>query len=59
MRMVGQPDPSKVRLARIKNTLQATQVQFSPSLLDQTEKARVEVTGPARPMNFDSTGRLL
>jgi hypothetical protein len=59
MRMVGQPDASKIRLARIKNTLQAAHVEFSPSLLDQTAAAHVEVTGSARPMQFDAAGRLL
>jgi hypothetical protein len=59
MRMVGQPDSAKVRLARIKNTLHAAQVQFSPSLLGDVEAARVKVTGAPRAMEFDATGRLL
>jgi hypothetical protein len=58
IRMCGQPDPSKLRLARIKNTLQVTRVQFSPSLLDEAHSARVEVTGSAQPMQFDAAGRL-
>jgi hypothetical protein len=59
IRMCGQPDHSKLRLARIKNTLEAARVQFSPSLLAQAAEARVEVTGQPRPMQFDAAGRLL
>jgi hypothetical protein len=47
-----------VRLARIKNTLEAAHIQFSPSLLGDVEAARVEVTGPPKPMQFDAAGRL-
>jgi hypothetical protein len=58
MRMCGQPDPARLRVARIKNTLQVADVQFSPSLLDDADKGRVEVTGSPVPMQFDATGRL-
>jgi hypothetical protein len=58
IRMCGQPDPAKLRLVRIKNTLQAAQVEFSPVLLDEAARARVEVTSPPRPMRFDAAGRL-
>ena len=57
--MCGQPDPSKLRLARIKNTLLAAYVEFSPSLLEEAGAAHVEVTGEPRPMQFDAAGRLL
>jgi hypothetical protein len=59
MRMCGQPNPSRLRVARIKNTLQAANVQFSPSLLEDADRGNVEVTGSAEPMQFDATGRLL
>ena len=59
MRMVGQPDSSKLRLARIKNTLHPSEVQFSASMLDAAAEARVEVTGSAQPMRFSPDGRLL
>ena len=59
MRMVGQPDSSKIRLVRIKNTLTAAHVQFSASLLQAASAARVEVTGSAQPMQFDAAGRLI
>jgi hypothetical protein len=59
MRMVGQPDASKIRVARIKNTLTAAHVQFSGSLLDETAAAGIEVTGSAQPMQFDDAGRLV
>ena len=58
MRMVGQPDASRLRLARIKNTLHASEIQFSPSLLDAAAAAHVEVTSSAQPMQFDAAGRL-
>jgi Lactate racemase N-terminal domain len=59
IRMCGQPDAAKLRLARIKNTLQAAHVQFSPALREDCGRQRVEVTGPARPMSFDAAGNLL
>lgn len=59
IRMCGQPNMSRLRLARIKNTLQAAEVHFSPSLLEDAGKAGVEVTGEAAPMRFDTSGRLL
>jgi antitoxin (DNA-binding transcriptional repressor) of toxin-antitoxin stability system len=59
IRMCGQPDLSRLRLARIKNTLQVACVEFSPSLREEADAAHVEITGPARPMQFDAAGRLL
>jgi hypothetical protein len=59
IRMCGQPDTSRVRLARIKNTLTAAQVAFSECLQDEAGAAHVEVTGPPAPMRFDASGRLL
>lgn len=58
IRMCGQPDLSKLRLARIKNTLMAAQVEFTESLRKEAEAARVQVSGPPRRMPFDSSGRL-
>jgi hypothetical protein len=58
MRMCGKPDPSTVRLARIKNTLLAAYVEFSESLLPEAADAYVEVSGEPRPMTFDDSGRL-
>jgi len=59
IRMCGQPDQAKLRLARIKNTLVPGSVEFSPSLLEEAGAAHVELTREARPMQFDSDGRLL
>ena len=59
IRMCGQPDHSKLRLARIKNTLVAASVEFSPSLVEEAGAAHVELTGQARAMQFDAAGRLL
>jgi hypothetical protein len=58
MRMCGKPDPRTVRMARIKNTLLASYVDFSANLLPDAERAQVEVLGPPRPMSFDERGRL-
>jgi hypothetical protein len=59
IRMCGQPDPARLRVARIKNTLQAARVEFSPSLLEEACAAHVEVTGEVKPMRFDAAGRLI
>jgi hypothetical protein len=59
IRMCGQPDLSKLRLARIKNTLMAASVEFSPSLLEEAGAVRVEVSRSPQPMQFDAHGRLL
>ena len=59
IRMCGQPDTAKVRLARIKNTLTAPWVEFSPSLLPEAAAARIEVTRGQEPMRFDGAGRLV
>jgi hypothetical protein len=59
IRMCGQPNLAKVRLARIKNTLLAASVEFSPRLLEEAGFARVEVSRSPRPMQFDASGRLL
>ena len=59
IRMCGQPDSSRVRLARIQNTLEAAHVEFSESLLEEACGAHVEVTGSPTPMRFDPAGRLL
>jgi hypothetical protein len=59
IRMSGQPNGSRLRLARIKNTLQVSEVQFSPVLLDDADRAHVEVTGEPVAMQFDAEGHLL
>jgi hypothetical protein len=59
IRMCGQPDPTRLRLARIHNTLQVAEVQFSPSLLEDAGRSHVEVTGAPAPMQFDTSGHLL
>jgi hypothetical protein len=58
MRMCGKPDPTTVRVARIKNTLLASYVELSANLLPEADAAHVEITGPPRPMVFDTQGRL-
>lgn len=59
IRMCGQPDLKKLRLARIKNTLLAAYVEFSPSLVEDAGAAGVEVSRSPRPMQFDAAGHLL
>jgi hypothetical protein len=59
IRMCGQPDPARLRLARIRNTLQVSDIQFSPSLLQDADAAHIEVMGSPEPMQFDAAGRLL
>ena len=59
IRMCGQPNPTRLRVARIKNTLQVAHVQFSSSLLEDADRGHVEVTGAPQAMQFDTAGRLL
>lgn len=59
IRMCGKPDPSTVRLVRIKNTLMAAYVEFSASLLDEATASHIELTGQPRAMAFDSAGHLI
>ncbi len=59
IRMCGQPDLERLRVARIRNTLTPADVEFSPSLLDEARATRVEVLDEARPLRFDDAGRLL
>src|SRR5438132_13361483 len=59
IRMCGQPNLAKLRLARIKNTLMAASVEFSPSLLEEAGAMRVQVSRSPQPMQFDATGRLI
>jgi hypothetical protein len=59
IRMCGQPDMSKVRLARIKNTLMTANVEFSPPLLEEACAVHVNVTRGAQQLQFDAAGRLL
>jgi hypothetical protein len=59
IRMCGQPDLSKLRLARIKNTLLTANVEFTPSLLQDACDADVEITRQPAAMAFDAAGRLL
>jgi hypothetical protein len=59
IRMCGQPDLSQLKLARVRNTLTVADVDFSPALLDEARRTRVEVTGEPSPMRFDDAARLL
>lgn len=59
IRMCGKPDPAKARVVRIKNTLMASYVGLSESMLGDAEAAKVTVTGRPQPMRFDAAGRLV
>ena len=59
IRMCGKPDPSTVRLVRVKNTLMVAHMEISESLLDESPDVRVEVVGPPKPLAFDAAGRLV
>jgi hypothetical protein len=59
IRMCGQADTARLRLARIHNTLLAAFVEFTPSLLDEACAQHVSVMRPPEPMRFDPAGRLL
>ena len=58
IRMCGQPDPSRLRIVRIRNTLQVSEMRLSPSLLEDADAAHIEITSAPKPIEFDTTGRL-
>ena len=59
IRMCGKPDPSTVRLVRVKNTLMVAHMEISESLLEESPDVRVEVVGPPQPLTFEAAGRLV
>ena len=59
IKMCGQPDPAKVRMVRIKNTLSVAQMQISASLLEEAATKRLKAVGEGKPFEFDRSGRLL
>lgn len=59
IKMCGQPDPAKVRMVRIKNTLSVAQMQISASLLEEAATKRLKVAAEGKPFEFDRSGRLL
>lgn len=59
IRMCGQHDPAKVRMVRIKNTLDVAQMYISASLLEEAAGKRLKVGADGQPFEFDRSGRLL
>jgi hypothetical protein len=54
-----QPDPAKVRLAVIPNTLEVSELWVSQSLADEARKnPHLQVAGPAASLPFHSNGNL-
>ena len=51
------PDPSKLRMVRVPNTLHLEEILVSEALLPEVEASdALEVLGPARAAEFDATG---
>jgi len=54
------PDPAKIRMVRIANTLSLGRILVSECCADALAKLPgISISGGARPMQFDSTGNLL
>ncbi len=52
--------PETAKIVRIKNTLEVHNIWVSPALLSHVnDEDSLSVAGPAHPLEFDSTGRLL
>jgi len=55
----GRADPEEVSLVRLHSTLDLEELLVSESLRGQVEgRSDLEITGPARPLEFDADGRL-
>jgi Lactate racemase N-terminal domain len=57
--LAGPPRPDGPRVARIRNTLQLELLWLSASALAASARGNLVELGPASPLRFDDTGRLL
>jgi hypothetical protein len=56
---LGEPDPKRVRLLRIQDTLHLSRMWISEGLLEEAERnPKVRVVGKATALRFDSAGNL-
>jgi hypothetical protein len=54
-----QPDPAKMRMAVIPNTLEVAEMWVSPPLAEEARsRPHLELDGELKPLPFDATGRL-
>jgi hypothetical protein len=59
IRACGEPDPSRVGVVHIKNTLQVGEIELSASLLEQAKSIpHLDVDPDGRPMAFSEDGRI-
>ncbi len=58
VQMCGEVDPSRVRLVRIKNTLEVARMQISAGLLGEAAERGLSVAPVGRCFEFDSSGSL-
>jgi hypothetical protein len=58
IQMSGETDPSKVRLVRIRNTLEVARMQISRGLLGEAAARGLEVAPTGAPFEFDPRGSL-
>lgn len=58
IQMCGEVDPGRVRLVRIKNTLEVADLQISAGLLSEAAERRLVVAPSGAPFEFDSSGEL-
>jgi hypothetical protein len=56
--MSGATDPSKMRLVRIRNTLEVARMQISRGLLEEAAARGLEVAPTGAPFEFDRHGSL-
>ena len=59
VKLAGEADPSRLRMARIPNTMELEYIQLSRPLLEEAQKLGLEILGEAVPLPFDTEGNLL
>ncbi len=55
----GVTDMEKLRMARIRNTLEIGELQVTPCMVDELLKRGCAIAGEAEPLVFSPKGRLL
>ena len=59
IQMSGETDPERVRLVRIKNTLEVARLQISAGLLAEAAQRGLAVEREGKPFAFDAANRLV
>jgi len=59
IQMSGETDPARVRLVRIKNTLEVARMQISAGLLAEAAEKGLSVEPEGKPFDFDAVNHLV